>query len=707
MRMNTHIGFRHFSWRFYGLIAAGLFVWLRLDILYFIVDFIEPDIRLSPNIKLTAEWIPNVVTELEEITPLGDFPYYALAIWFIIMIVDFLPRIIEKFPEAVKEAIIGLSVLFFLGYLLFYRTIEMGLAQHYSHSALERAFITGKDLTAIKGIAYGTTAFLIFYNLFCTLLIANGVSNLYRLFLKFQNKGAFRRLFVLGYGGSSRWAHELEYDKQSGSIKSDSRKEGKSADKVFLGRTLFDDDPDPRLIFNKDDVHLVTMGMTGSGKSTTSLYTNLALYTGSVFVYDPKGQLPNQTYRRRLASDINAMLSSSQSNCTNVHLNGGRCHLLDPFGDSDPDLPHNRYNPLLEIDIASENYMDLVRAVADGCVVATGNEKEPHWNEWAKNMIEALIVHVLSYYPEKDHNLPFILDLFTGSAAFYYEVPSDESGIKIDRFNELLIDMKTNDAGGGLPKQVATRIMQMGDTEKGSILSTTYRGLKWAGDPAMRRHLIASDFLAGTVESYPRTVYYVLNSDRLSSQVQWIRVLTSVFLIQEKKNYKRYRPVTPTLFILDEYAQLGGRIDAVSSGFPILRDYSIKLWVIFQNLGQIKEAFGKSWSDVLSASTTQIFGVNDTETAEWVSKKLGVRNNRRTKRKKWYLRGELVSERIDQLMTPDEVTTELGKESPLQIIFPTHGRPMRLERLTYKPLNLSYSHICPVPFSLKGHFKDW
>lgn len=702
MRMNAHIGFRHFRWRFYGLIIASLFVWFRLDILYFVLNVVDPQIRLSSNITLNTGLLEFVISALEEVTPLKDFPYYALTFWFVLMIVDFLPRVVGKFPGYIREYVEGLSSFYFFGYLLVHKTLYKGIV-HQLVNKLEE----GQDADTVKIVLYSTAVFLTIYNTAGPLLIARGVSRLYRLALKVRNKGAFRRLFVLGYGGSSRWAHELEYDRQTDTIRSLNDSQGKTANKVFLGRTLFDDDPAPRLAFNNDDVHLVTIGMTGSGKSTTSLYANLALYSGSAFVYDPKGQLPRDTFRRRSSAAEAEKINSSQTDQTQFHLNGGKCYLLDPFGDSDPDLPHSRYNPLSEIDITSENYMDLVRAVADGCVVITGTEKEPHWNEWAKNMIEALIVHVLSRYTEKDHNLPFVLDLFTGVAAFYYEVPSDENNVKLDRFNELLIDMMTNDAGGGLPQQIATRIMQMGDNEKGSILSTTYRGLKWAGDPAMRKHLAASDFAVGLLGAYPHTVYYVLNSDRLSAQVQWIRVLTSVFLIQEKKNNKRGMPSVPTLFILDEYAQLGGRIDAVSGGFPILRDNGIKLWVIFQNLGQIKEAFGKSWSDVLSASTTQVFGVNDTETAEWVSKKLGVRNNRRKRRRKWYLRGELVSERIDQLMTPDEITVELGKESPLQIVFPTNGRPMRLERMTYRPIKQVMGDIYPVPFNLRGHFKGW
>ncbi|MEZ4938751.1 MAG: hypothetical protein R2799_14265 [Crocinitomicaceae bacterium] len=33
--------------------------------------------------------------------------------------------------------------------------------------------------------------------------------------------------------------------------------------------------------------------------------------------------------------------------------------------------------------------------IADGCVVPSKNEKDEHWTEWAKNIIEGLIGHML------------------------------------------------------------------------------------------------------------------------------------------------------------------------------------------------------------------------------------------------------------------------------------------------------------------------
>ena len=67
---------------------------------------------------------------------------------------------------------------------------------------------------------------------------------------------------------------------------------------------------------------------------------------------------------------------------------------------------------------------------------------------------------------------------------------------------------------------------------------------------------------------------------------------------------------------------------------------------------------------------------------------------------------EVKSERIAPLLTPEEVNVELGKTSSKQIIFPTQGRPMRLKRLTYKPLPYG-ENMSSIGLDLKGYFEDY
>jgi len=539
------------------------------------------------------------------------------------------------------------------------------------------------------------------------IIVFEKVSGLFKKLLKLKDNSLFKRLFTFGYGGSADWANVIEYEGKEPHIDDlEPYTKGVFSYDPILGRTLFQDDPFPRLVGVKDDAHLITIGMTGSGKSTSVLKPNLALLKKSIFIYDPKAELAKATLRRRCAKSYKGRIKVEGK--TLIEMSGHMTFLLDPFKETRDEFEYYTFNPMALIDINDDRCMELISAISDGCVLPPSDSKDEHFTDNAKNMIEAVIIHVISRYPKENHNLPFVLDLISGSAEFYYDVP-DEA--QIDRFQELLIDMMTNDAVGGLPKQVSSRIMGMGENEKGSVLSTTFRCLKWVGDPAMRKQLVSSEnfqILKGCqlTDFGDKTVYIVLHPDLVKAQMRWLRVLTNVFIYTEKKRKEKSKVDSTTLFILDEFYQLGGRLDSITKGFPFLRSYNIKLWLFFQSLSQLKESFGDAWTDVVSASNTQILGVNDPETAEWVSKRLGSRRNKTIKKEKWYSHGEVIKERIDPLLSIDEVESELGKNTELQIVFPVQGRPMRLERITYKPLPFGRS-LDSIGYSLKGHFEDY
>ena len=55
-----------------------------------------------------------------------------------------------------------------------------------------------------------------------------------------------------------------------------------------------------------------------------------------------------------------------------------------------------------------------------------------------------------------------------------------------------------------------------------------------------------------------------------------------------------------------------------------MRGMGIRVWLFFQSLGQLHECYGKHASIILSnMDTQQYFGLNDYETAELVSKRIG------------------------------------------------------------------------------------
>ena len=104
------------------------------------------------------------------------------------------------------------------------------------------------------------------------------------------------------------------------------------------------------------------------------------LYDGSVLAIDPKGELARITVRARRQK-------------------GQKVVVLDPFNESG--VPSGRFNPLDEIDPASQNVKDDAGQIADALIVA--NERDPHWTDSARILIKALILYTLTLAKEDRH----------------------------------------------------------------------------------------------------------------------------------------------------------------------------------------------------------------------------------------------------------------------------------------------------------------
>jgi len=79
----------------------------------------------------------------------------------------------------------------------------------------------------------------------------------------------------------------------------------------------------------------------------------------------------------------------------------------------------------------------------------------------------------------------------------------------------------------------------------------------------------------------------------------------------------------PALFLLDEFAALG-RLEAVERAMGLMAGYGLQLWPILQDMSQLKDLYGeRAGTFIANAGVQQVFGVNDFETAKWLSQMMG------------------------------------------------------------------------------------
>lgn len=496
----------------------------------------------------------------------------------------------------------------------------------------------------------------------------------------------YRQAFIEGKGAGSKWAGPHTFKRLRCRVSLNL-----NSNSLLLGRALFADDPGTPIIAAEPESHIITSGLTGSGKGVTAIYSNIVNYGGSILINDPKGELAMQTMRTR--SSKKWLKKHHVTGKTFRHKSGdARAYVLDPFKET-KGLPLFYHTLLSEIDITNDRSRELIYAIADGCILPEGKENA-HFYELSKDFLAGLIAHVLSHFPKERHTLPFILDLLSG-------IDPDLGYGDPTRLNELLKEMLKNKACGGLVQAIASKVLEVGDREKGSILSTTARGLMWSGDPAMRVQLSCSDFSFSELKERVTTIYLVLPDGLMSSQHRWLRCMISLSIALAKKTDRSKGK--DTLFLLDELPRLKS-IKAVAEGFEFLRGYGIRIWGFVQDLSQIAQDYPKRYETILGNATIQIFGVNSTHTADYVSKMAGSAIVKKTSGKG---KDKQVQENIRPLLTPTEVKIKLGKNSNRCIVFPTEGFPMRLERCSFKPMRLGKKRFFEfTPFAFWGCFES-
>ena len=136
---------------------------------------------------------------------------------------------------------------------------------------------------------------------------------------------------------------------------------------------------DGRLLGRDDDRHVVTVAGSRAGKSSTVLIPNLLRYPGSAIVLDPKGELARATaeHRRRRFGPV---------------------YVLDPFGESGM--------PSCGAQSFHRTRTGQARACCSRRRATRGRPyhrqpTDPHWTDFAKNLVRGIALHLLGSDPEK------------------------------------------------------------------------------------------------------------------------------------------------------------------------------------------------------------------------------------------------------------------------------------------------------------------
>ncbi len=431
------------------------------------------------------------------------------------------------------------------------------------------------------------------------------------------------------------------------------------------------------------DGHILTVAPTRSGKGVGLVVPNLLHYPGSVIVVDPKGENYAVTHRWR------------------KERLGQRIVCIDPFRvATDKTTKTDSINPLdgiVDYSMPPETYLkqnpellDEVGMIADSLVVRPSDEKDPHWNEKCRTLLKGLILAVVyGLGPKGRRHLSCVRAMLTAG---------------LERLLGFLPVMESfkGDADGVLGR-AAREIRTMGREEFKNVISFALKHTEFMDSPLVGQCLGRDgEECSGTYNLRDLktnggvTIYLILPPHYLSQYGRLFRLWITMAMASMTRTIGKPKDGCPVLFILDEMAQLG-TMDMMRKAVSLLAGYGMSVWMIWQDLSQLRSLYKEDWpSFIANAKIQQFFGINDHEAAKYISEMLGEETIKietksesssiskerfaLIKATKTKNKSKSNAEKERSLLNPDEVR-RLNREAIL--MFVQGVPPIAAERITY------------------------
>ena len=309
--------------------------------------------------------------------------------------------------------------------------------------------------------------------------------------------------------GSAEWTNPAETDRRyrfrDGTIWL-----GRSANGVPLG--------------HGDDRHVTLVAGTRGGKGTTSIIPTLLTWRGSMVVVDPKGENATVTAARR-----------GKGSKTSRGM-GQTVHVLDPFKAARvDDALRSRFNPLDALDPHSEEVIDEAARAAAALVIIREGTEEASWDEDAREMIKALILHILTAPQfEGRRTLITLRQLIMRGDSEGVEALRQAGDEDIPSAHKLLwAGLSTNPALNGLVAGLGDSLGEMyrnAPKQYTGVLQAANRNTEFIDSPKMQRVLAASDFKLSDLKTRPEGVslYLSLPQRYMTTHYRWLRMMIAL-----------------------------------------------------------------------------------------------------------------------------------------------------------------------------------
>ena len=486
------------------------------------------------------------------------------------------------------------------------------------------------------------------------------------------------------------------------------------------------------IYFDRETPHYVYLGSTGSGKTVTVVlnectFISAAAEKRSVFITDPKGEIYQNTSKMFKDRNYNILTIDFR----NPELSN-KINILDPIINEYDEyiandksvvtftnliIAHQNDNKRLEKllknekikgknrefindrikynNVSIENYSviknnlnnnamshyaetnRLISSLATMVMQEKHEQKDPFWNESAKNLLEGIIGFFLEEY--KLGNIK--REKITMTSIRKFQNSSMEQN-NFKKFKEY-INLKPY---GSKSKDALVSILSASENTYKSITAVFGQKMNLFDDINVANVTSTSDFKFSDLGKQP-TALYVIVPDEDKTYFTLVTIIVGLLYRELVKlansNEKKKLPYEID-FILDEFANCPPLAD-IEAIVSVARSRGMHFHFFIQSFSQLDNVYGKEVAQIILDNCGLTYlKTNTQETAEAISKRLGKKtiesNSVRQSMSLMNYNGDRSTNLIGRdLMTPEEVKQLHYKT----IIFPIIGFPIFRDTILY------------------------
>lgn len=348
--------------------------------------------------------------------------------------------------------------------------------------------------------------------------------------------------------------------------------------------------------------HIIAFAPTRSGKGIGLVIPTLLSWGESALILDIKGENYALTagYRKAI---------------------GQKVLKFDP---ADPSGAGARFNPLEEIRLETLHEVQDVQNIVNMIVDPDGKGLNDHWAKTGSALLIGTILHCL-YEDRKKRRVSTLADVGN--------ILSDPSSTIESTMNLMLNTKHLGDTVHPVVANSAREMLNKAPNEASGVLSTALSFLTLYRDPIVAKNIEKSDFSIKDLMNHekPVSLYIILppsDNDRMKPLTRLLINLIVRRLTSEKLKFENGRPKKhykhKLLLVMDEFPSLG-KLEIFQQSLAFIAGYGLKAYIIVQDLAQLYSEYTTYESIVSNCHIRIAFAPNKNNTAEEISRMLGVK----------------------------------------------------------------------------------